>query len=334
MAYAPGLEKVRFVQRDSALVARVLEQPAHLSPAEMSPPIDLSAGADCWIAQTFVHLRRLGAPVRLASRLSPRAINVVHYDDLPGWKRAPFWAFLVTIQADRARPGIADLRVVQNELCVREPSRDHFMPLWPQAGLRPRDPRRRRSLSRLAYFGLEIYMPAELGGAAFRARLAELGVELAPRYRPELWSDYRDVDAVLAIREASAYGLSIKPASKLVNAWRAGALPIMGPEPAYRQIGRPGVDYLEVRSADEAVGALRWLRERPDEADRLRASGARAGRAYSDAEIARRWIELLEAVALPAFERWSGEGPLRHLLGLPGRLAAHRREIAYFRANI
>src|SRR5580698_7473480 len=106
-----------------------------------------------------------------------------------------------------------------------------------------------------------------------RAALGAMGVTLEPRFQPAVWTDYLAVDAVLAVRETSELVLGVKPATKMINAWRAGCIPIMGVESACRQIGRPGVDYVEVTSPVEVVAAVRRLREDPAAAERLRAEG-------------------------------------------------------------
>jgi Glycosyl transferases group 1 len=326
----PSLERVRFVRRDRALVARINRQPPDLLPWQMDPPLDICPGPSCWIAQTFIHLRKRGFPVRLAAMPSPRDLNVVHYDDLPSWKQLPFWAFLAVVQADRPRPALADVRLVQNRLCIEDAARDRFVVLWPQPGLRPRDPARGARVSTLGYFGLETYLAQPYRDARMRAALGALGVALEPRFQPEEWTDYRGVDAVLAVREVSELVLAVKPATKMINAWRAGCIPIMGVESACRQVGRPGVDYLEVTSPDEVVAAVRRLREDPGAAERLRAEGRRAVAAYDDDALARQWIEVLDELALPAFERWRREGMLRHLRAFPARMLAHRRTAASF----
>jgi hypothetical protein len=328
------LEKVRFIHRDRRLVEQILRQPPTVMPLEMDPPLKISEGPECWIAQTFIHLRRAGFPVRLATRPSPDDINVLHYDDIPNWKKLPFWAFFVVVQADRPRPMLADVRLVQNKLGVKDEQRDRFIPLWSQAGLLPRDPARGEQLTELSYFGLEYYLAPPFRDVEFKERVASLGVSFRPHFPPAEWSDYRAVDAVLAVRNVTTFDLSIKPATKLVNAWKAGVIPFLGPEPAYRQIGQPGVSYLEVSNVDDLVRSLRWLKERPLESTRIREEGARAVKAYLDDELARAWIEILQTTVGPAFTEWRRQGMIRHLLRFPERLRAHQREMAYFWANI
>jgi hypothetical protein len=329
-----GLDRVRFVRRDRALVARINQQSPNLLPWQMDPPLDIVRGTTCWIAQTFIHLRQRGFPVRLAARLSPRDLNVVHYDDLPSWKQLPFWPFLAVVQADRPPPVLADVRLVQNRLGIEDPVRDRFVVLWPQPGLRPRDPARGSQVSTLGYFGLDTYLAPQNRDRRMREALGAMGVSLQPRFRPEEWTDYREVDAVLAVREVSDLVLAVKPATKMINAWRAGCIPIMGVESACRQIGRPGIDYIEVTSPAEVVSTVRRLREDPAAAERLRAEGRRAVTTYEDDALVRQWVTILEETALPAFERWRREGTLRHLRDFPARMLAHRRAVASFLARV
>ena len=73
------------------------------------------------------------------------------------------------------------------------------------------------------------------------------------------YSDYREVDVILAVRPGTRYDIDLKPATKLYNAWMAGCPALLSTESAYREVRRSEYDYEEVDTADEAIEAVRRL---------------------------------------------------------------------------
>jgi hypothetical protein len=226
-------------------------------------------------------------------------------------------AVLVGCRADNRQPLAAELELLQNGHWA-DGERRYFVPHWPQPGLQPRDPSRGLRLERLAYKGfLENLAPA-FRGAAGRAALAARGIEWlvdAPRFagvatdlQASAWADYREVDGVLAVRAERAGRLHSKPATKLTNAWLAGALPLVGPEPAFREVGVPGSDYLEVASPAEALDAIDRLRAEPALLARILDAGRRRAPEFGTEAILARWRQLL-LETLPAAA--AGPGPAR-----------------------
>ena len=79
----------------------------------------------------------------------------------------------------------------------------------------------------------------------------------------EEWHDFRETDAVVAIRSFDQDLHHIKPASKLVNAWHAHVPAILGRESAYRALRQSSVDYIEASSFVEAKAAIEMLKRDP-----------------------------------------------------------------------
>ncbi len=280
-----------------------------------------TSGPDCWITQTYIHLKRRGNDVRLVSEIVPGQINVVYYDEIV-LKLRPDRAFIVAIQPDRPRPGVADIRITQNQLQV-EAATDHYMVHWPQPGLQPREASRGSRLERIGYLGLEIYLDPRLRDDPFRKRLADLGVELIIRERD--WTNYRDLDAVLAVRHVSPFDLSIKPPSKMINAWRAGCPGLLGAEPAFQQLRISDLDYLEVRTPDQAIEAVRKLKADPSLYEAMIAHGRQRAEEFSIDRLTTRWEEILHGPAAQAYERWRRQPRLLHLARFALRAINHKR---------
>ena len=90
------------------------------------------------------------------------------------------------------------------------------------------------------------------------------------------WTDYSDVDLVLAVRPPIGT-YTDKPASKLYNAWRAGVPALLGPEPAFRELYTDPLDYVEVSTVEDALAAIDRLRAEPDLYRRMIDRGRRRG---------------------------------------------------------
>lgn len=102
------------------------------------------------------------------------------------------------------------------------------------------------------------------------------------------WHDYQHVDAVLAIRDCPPVVLATKPASKLINAWKAGVPALLGPEPAWGIAYSP-LDFLEAASA-EPCWTPRRLQQESGLYRRMTEHGAKRAQAFdehADAKVAR-----------------------------------------------
>lgn len=215
-----------------------------LLPHELDPPMLMSQGTVNWVLQTFAYLRKAGRPVALRTQIVPGAINVIHVDHLAVSMRA-HRGFVVAVQADRGRPVMCDMVVVQNHMNIADGSTDFFMPHWTQPGLVERKASRGDRFKRVAYMGLPHNLHASLREPAFAERVRSEGFEFVIPAMQD-WHDYSRLDAVVSIREDSEFKARHKPATKLFNAWRAGVLPLMGPDSSCQTAGRPGLDYVEV----------------------------------------------------------------------------------------
>ncbi len=294
-----------------------------------------------WTLQTFGRLRAAGFPCSFADELPDEGIIVAHRDAFPaGFVPGPR-RLLVCIKPDRAPLLFAQLHVVQNP---RDPVTrfgvwaSRVIPHWPQPGLVPRDASRGEAFENIAYIGNDACLSPALASPAWRAKLAERGLNWRVVNRFSEWQDYSDIDAVVALRdpktsrdeEDSANYERRKPPSKLYNAWLAGVPAVLGKETAYRAERRGPLDFLEAGSPAEALAALRRLQE--DSA--LRRAMVRNGRlraARLEERLLGRWRELLERVAFPAYKEWRASPAVRKAFTL-GRLrflssAAKRRAV-------
>jgi hypothetical protein len=265
-------------------------------------PERLIVGEDYWIALSFARLRDAGLPVRLDNRLPDTGI-VVFY---AGHKRA-VWrqhdrgnrALLVAVRSDRRPVGFADAEIVQNAASA-DGRRSFHIPHWPQPGLRPRDPARGTALRTLLFPGTPPNLHPDFASPRWRDFLAGRGIAFRQQdgAQPAAWPDYRDVDALLAIRPSGPELVRNKPAWKLFNAWLAGVPAILGPESGYRELREDPLDYLEADGLEGAITAVERLCD-PAVFSAMVEQGRRRGAAFTTAATVERWQALLEG-ALPA----------------------------------
>ncbi len=261
----------------------------------------IQPGTNCWTIQTYLHLKARGHHIAISNAFIKDAINIAHYDSIP----KKFWLrdyFIVSIRADRDPTFIANLEITQNASSATA-NHQHFISHWPQAALIPRDGRRQTTINNIFFMGVPENISVKIDNDQFLFALDKLGITF--RLERRNWHDYSHADLTLAIRDGSDYFLAHKPASKLVNAWRAGVPAILGREPAYREIGRPGYDYLEANTAEEAIAAIRQLKTNPNFFEMIIENGRNSVTRWNTDSVASQWEYFVLEVAERKFADWS-----------------------------
>ncbi len=270
-----------------------LERTQHPFDPDAVPEEKLSEGIDCWLLQTWARLRTADTPFEpvICGHAVENAVCLFHYDTaLPCW--GVHRCFAVVVQADRPQPPLADMTIRQNFLNPEDAERKNIYH-WPQPGILERDPERGNRIETLSYFGSGQYMLPFMQDPDFRQALSDLGVVFEPRLKGT-WRDYRTTDLVLAVRNSSPGVLAVKPASKLINAWRAGTPAILGPEPAYRELRKSSLDYIEAATPRDVLAAVARLRTEPALYAAMRANGLERSREFAVDRLTARWIAILE----------------------------------------
>jgi hypothetical protein len=264
-------------------------------------PHRLVLGEDYWIVLTFARLRDAGMDVHLSNRV-PDAGVVVFY---AGDKRA-VWSqlhrasegsqpvLLAAVRSDRHPVGFADVEIVQNASSA-DGVRTLHVPHWPQPDLLPRDPARGSTLRFALFPGTPQNLDPAFDSDTAQRFLRERNIELrsAGAGAQPVWNDFRDVDALLALRPAAMGLVRNKPAWKLFNAWLAGVPAVLGAESGYRELREGPLDYLEAATAGEALRALQRLQDEPGLYAAMVANGLRRGEAFTTQATLARWQQLL-----------------------------------------
>ena len=331
MTTSPRVElpyPIHFVSREQHHWKDVLVGPASPDPEEH--PDLLRDGRDVWTIQTYLHLKRRGHDVHLGEEYVPGCINVLHYDDLH-LKRWPHRAFTVVVSPDRPRAMAADLRIVQNRLQLRS-ARDLYVVFWGQPGLLPREAARGTEVRRLGYLGFGLNLDRRFRSDEFRRGLAAMGIELV--IREHSWTDCRDLDVLLAVRGLTDFDLALKPANKLMNAWRAGIPALLGVEPEYRFWRQSALDYFEVQDTEQALSALRRLQQEPALYLDMVENGRRRAEEFTAEQLCLRWEELLAGPVARGYERWKAGSRAMRVVRFAFRAVAHKYARYEFRRSI
>jgi hypothetical protein len=257
-----------------------------------------------WILQTFVRLRRAGAPVRLVDTPPQRGLVVahaIHVDTLLREAPNPSDIVIVSTRSDKPKNLLADFEIVQNGSNTGD--YQFFVPSWTQPGLVPRSAERGTRVECVAYYGARGQLHEDLTSPewieALRSRGARWETNIVTfaghdRQYPDLrWNDYSSTDVVVALRPRRVWNKRSKPAAKLQNAWAAGVPAILSPEVQYQELRRSQLDYLEARNGEEALQAIDALRADPARYAEIVRNGRVRAEEFRNERIVARWIEVL-----------------------------------------
>jgi hypothetical protein len=318
-------------------------------------PARFPSGLGHGILELYKRLARLGRPVHLGPRVARPSHVVFHLESLWQWQAmAPNRRLLRQLSAQLVRTGVATAirgdvplhfgvrgvtEVMPNRASIRRDNQV-WVPLLPQRGLVSRATDRAGRVATAALLGYEANIPPILRSPSFRSAAQELGVTVVEilwtlEDREPRWHDLEQVDCVICVREdVWGAGLERKPATKLINTWVAGSVPIAGLEPAYAELARPDVDCLMVDGPDGVLDALARLRRESGLVSRLEEGGRQRAREFAPDRVLAAWDELLfdrkarrDAVATAAgIVPWFAVQPRRAAVSVRRRVRGSRPE--------
>ncbi len=283
----------------------------------------------CWSFQSFYRLQLIASQqfeFKLSNNVLTKCINFVHSEHLPRIKY-PDDAFIVLLRADYPNRRWAHAQIVQNKTQVG--SGRYFTPLWPQAGLVPRDPR--RLIERVAFLGMSEWVNLAATRELWSALSARVGLKFITK-PPDAWHDFSDVDIAVGVRSFDRRAYNHKPASKLINAWHAGVPFIGGYDSAYRQVGEPGVNYLLAENENDVIRHLEALTESTTFYAELVQSGRLAAQNFSIAAIGLQWVNVIQKIVNDHYNRWVSRSAwmssVYRVNRWSGEIEAHARALA------
>ncbi len=266
-------------------------------------------GVFCWTLQTYHRLQADGFPCELVRSMPDEGIVLSHRNCLPDTLQPRPRLLIVCLQADAMRHPYAQFHVVQNSQDKRlkkstiSLGSTYYMPNWSQPGLIPRDLARGDRFVNVAFFGNEVNLAPELQDPSWREQVEALGLSWQVVSRDK-WNDYSNVDVILSVRDFNSKAHTLKPATKLYNAWLAGVPAILGCDSAFQAERKSELDYLEVTSLNDVIVALKRLRDDKALRQAMIENGRIRAEEFQPSSMTAGWRNFLTDVAVPAYERW------------------------------
>ena len=305
-------------------------------------------GPYVWTIRTYLELSRAGFHCQLTSTVPEEGILLAHRECLSaidGFFKERVISnkklFVVDISADLQLYQQANLHIVQNMQQERFYSECFYMRHWPQPALIKRNLNRGDKFENVVFFGNRKNLIPELKAPEWRNELIRLNLnwlEKDQRFdhldinsysEKSNWSNYSDVDAVVAIRgftSKNQYSFDHKPASKLFNAWIAGVPAILGKESAYVYERKSEFDYLEVNSIEECIVCLKLLKNDIGLRRKMLANGFERAKEVSANSTVLKWIDLLENVIIPKYNSWTRMSRVAQRVSIYSKCVRHQYE--------
>lgn len=279
---------------------------------------------DCWIILTYLHLKRKGLNVFISDKFVPGQICVASTLDF-GVRALFSNAFIVGCRGDGFKTHLCNFSIVQNKANL-ESETDALVPLWPQPGLIPRAKERNQTIETIVFKGSRSNLYKDFCSSEFQHELEMLGVKLIihGREEPLMWHDYHTDDLVLAVRDLTEKDALVKPASKLINAWIAGVPALLGPEPAFRDLRRSPLDYIEVTTPNTALDAIRMLKAKPELYQDMVINGQKRAEDFTPEKIAQRWYDILSGPVTDQYKQWKKGIRAQRIAMVPFKALQHQ----------
>ena len=289
-------------------------------------PTRYASGVGHNLLELGVRLARSGVEVSLGEEVPPGTALVVVFAKSIHQKSVPERVRLrsvldagrnaggrfAVVRSDAPASWTFPVRPVVEFMATRQAvqrSWQQWLPPLTQRGLVPRRRERYGQIRCLAFKGNHGTVPPVLRSAEWTDALAARGIEWrldAPELKDrsdQSWHDFATVDAVLCTRVARSSDIvERKPATRLINAWVAGCVPLVDPEVSYLELGTDGSDAFFV---DTPLDGLDVLDRLNGNRDLLRGVELRIGERaseYAATTTFQRWRDALLAAAEPTGE--------------------------------
>jgi hypothetical protein len=263
----------------------------------------------CWIVRTYLQLKNRGFPCEVIDTIPAEGIVIADRDTLGNAYPYLGETMLICAKCDREFHSSAHIHVVLNPIDLHSKTnlyfwKPYYIPIWSQPSLIPRNRERGNKVKNITYIGTRSNIASELSSESWLEAMQDLDCNWYPTFNPERWADYSEIDAIVAARSFDGNPYHHKPASKLVNCWRAGVPAILAPESAFLGIKQSELDFMTVNSLTQTVEAIKKLKNEPNLYQSMVENGWQRASEFTDTTIVQNWLDFFEQYAFPEYEKW------------------------------
>jgi hypothetical protein len=268
----------------------------------------LSGNFTSWILTTYFQVKKSGLSCELIDYVPEEGILIADRDTLGNKYRYFGKTMLICAQGDREFHPSAYLHIVHNPVRFQDQQNKlwnpYYIPHWPQPGLIPRSQERGSTVKNIAFMGSRSNFAHEFKSDQWIKAIEELDCQWYPIFDPSKWNDYSSVDIIVAVRSFDGRTYPNKPASKLVNAWKAGVPAILTPESGFVDLRKSELDFLIVNSIEEAISAVAKLKNSPELYTSMVNNGLKRAEEFSDEKITKCWLDFFNDHVFPEYANW------------------------------
>jgi len=252
-----------------------------------------------WSYLTYLRLKKFGYPdIGYSNEIVSGAVNVGASSamSIAGFKKGNRYkdTVYVVIRADKYYASSTHLSIVQSPQHALKYKNSYYINHWPQPGLVPRK-KNSHVIEKIGLAGKPKHYATKKYQERFLKDMSDRGIEIVHLDRSR-WNDYSDIDIMLAVREFNKKIITHKPASKLVNGWKANVPVICNPESTYRWIGNRGEDFLEVEDYRQLIDAIDFLSDNSKLYQQIIEKGAKKASVFTNEKVCLEWIDLFEGI--------------------------------------
>lgn len=262
-----------------------------------------------WILRTYLYLKKRDFPCEIINHIPEAGILLADRDSLGDNQNYLGRVMLICTKGDREFHPSAHLHIVHNPLDFQDNSNSvwnpYYIPHWPQPGLLPRAKTRECLVENVAFIGNRSQLAEQLKSEKWINALDSLGCKWLPIFKRNKWHNYTNIDLVVAARSFDKNTYKNKPASKLVNCWRAGVPAILAPESAFMSERKSELDFIPIDSVESAISAVKKLKNDPQLYSAMVNNAGKRAEEFSSETNAEKWIAFYNEFAFPAYKKWS-----------------------------
>ncbi len=261
-----------------------------------------------WIAQTYFHLKKAGFPCEIAKQIPHQGILISDRDTLDN--DYPFLddVMLICVTSDKEYHPSAHLHIIQNPVNWEKTKNSIWNPYlirhWPMPQIIPRSLERQQLVENISYVGTRSQLAPELKSEIWKEALATLNCQWIPRWEQAKWNNFYDIDIIVAARSFDTRDYPNKGAIKLINAWHAGVPALLTPELGFMAERKTDLDFIVVRSSQEAFEAISHLQNHPELYQKMVDNGLERAKEYTIEKTLNQWLYFLNNVAFPGYNQW------------------------------